>query len=485
MDSSQITDLRTALDFLAERPGQLVSTDVEVDPYLEIAGIYRRVGSGTPTAPPTRIGPAMIFNKVKGSDWRVVAGVLASRERTAMMMGSTRERLMFDLYGALGNTVPPVVVPAAQAPCQEVVVKAPFDLRTYIPAIQSTAKDAGPFFNLGILRAEDPETGISDVTIHRMCVQGPDRISVSISVGRHIGAFLEKAWAMGKPLPASCSIGLDPAIYMATSFEAPTTPLGFDELTIAGGLRGRPVELVDCVTQKTKAIARAELVLEGEFRVDDRVDEDAITGLGWAMPEFPGYVGQAQKDLAVFTVTGITHRVDPILQILVGPGEEHVTLTGLPTETSIYRLLDDAIPGFVQNVYCASSGGGKYLAILQVKKRKAHDEGMQRQAALVAFTAFFELKHVILVDDDIDIFDMNDVMWAMTTRYQGDKDTMFLPAVRGHALDPSATPEFNQLLAGPGITCKTVFDCTVPWGLEERFERSQFIDVDLKKYDIK
>jgi gallate decarboxylase subunit C len=485
MDHSQINDLRSALDFLAERPGQLVSTDVEVDPYLEIAGIYRRVGSGTPTAPPTKIGPAMMFNKIKRSDWRVLAGLLASRERTALMMGSTKERLMFDLYGALGNTVPPVTVPAAQAPCQEVVVKAPFDLRTYIPAIQSTAKDAGSFFNLGLLRAEDPETGISDVTIHRMCVQGPDRISVSISVGRHIGAFLEKAWAMGKSLPASCSIGLDPAVLVATSFEAPTTPLGFDELTIAGGLRGRPVQLVDCVTQPTKAIARAELVLEGEFRLNDRADEDALTGLGWAMPEFPGYVGQAQKDLAVFTVTGITRRVDPILQILVGPGEEHVTLTGLPTETSIYRLIEDAIPGFCKNVYCASAGGGKYLAILQVKKRKAHDEGMQKQAALVAFTAFFELKHVIVVDDDIDIFDLMDVMWAMTTRYQGDIDTTFIPATRGHALDPSATPEFNQLLRGPGITCKTIFDCTVPWGLEERFTRSQFVDVDLSKYDIK
>jgi gallate decarboxylase subunit C len=485
MDSSQIVDLRTALDFLAERPSQLVSTDVEVDPYLEIAGIYRKVGSGTPTAPPTKIGPALLFNNVKGSDWRVVAGVLASRERTALLMGSTKERLMFDLYGALGHTVPPVTVSAAQAPCQEVVVRPPFDLRTYIPAVQSTPKDAGPFFNLGILRAEDPETRISDVTIHRMCVQGPDRVSVSISPGRHIGAFLEKAWAMGQPLPASCSIGLDPAIYVATSFEAPTTPLGFDELTIAGGLRGRPVELVDCVTQKTKAVARAEVVLEGEFRPNERVDEDAVTGLGWAMPEFPGYVGTAQKNLAVFTITGITHRTNPILQILVGPGEEHVTLTGLPTETSIYHLLEDALPGFCKNVYCASAGGGKYLAILQVKKRKAHDEGMQRQAALVAFTAFFELKHVIVVDNDVDIFDMNDVMWAMTTRYQGDVDTVFIPAIRGHDLDLSAKPDFNPLLRGSGITCKTIFDCTVPWGLEERFTRSQFLDVDLEKYDIK
>ena len=98
------------------------------------------------------------------------------------------------------------------------------------------------------------------------------------------------------------------------------------------------------------------------------------------------------------------------------------------------------MPGFLQNVYCRPAGGGKYLAILQVKKRKPTDEGVQRQAALVAFTAFFELKHVILVDDDIDLFDMNDVMWAMTTRYQGDKDTVFIPGIRGHALDPSATP---------------------------------------------
>jgi 4-hydroxy-3-polyprenylbenzoate decarboxylase len=415
----------------------------------------------------------------------LVAGILASRERTAMLLGSEPKRLAFSLLDALRNSVPPVVVPASQAPCQEVVVRAPFDLRTYIPPIQCTPKDAGPFFNLGLLRAEDPETGVSDVTIHRMCVQSPDRISVSISIGRHIGAFLEKAWAMGKPLPATCSIGLDPAILVATSFEAPTTPLGLDELTIAGGLRGRPVELVDCVTQPTRAIARAELVLEGEFRPNDRVDEDAITGLGWAMPEFPGYVGTAQKNLAVFTVTAITHRVDPILQILIGPGEEHVTLTGLPTETSIYRLIEDAIPGFLQNVYCSSAGGGKYLAILQVKKRRAHDEGMQRQAAIAAFTAFFELKHVIVVDEDVDIFDPMDVMWAMTTRYQGDIDTIFIPGVRGHDLDLSGRPDFNQLLRGPGITCKTIFDCTVPWAVKERFERSPFLDVDLGKYDIK
>jgi len=412
----------------------------------------------------------------------VVAGILASRERAAHLVGSTPGRLTFDLVKALDRPVVPVVVPASAAPCQEVVIRPPFDLNMVLPPIVSTPRDAGPFINMGIMRGEDPVTGASDVTIHRMCVHGPDRLSVSFTPGRHIDHFRLKAKEMGRPLPVSVSIGVDPAIYLATSFEAPTTPLGFDELTVAGGLRARPVELVECVTQKAKAIAHAEIVLEGEFIPGEYADEDALTGLGWAMPEFPGYVGTAQANLPLLHVTAITHRLDPILQILVGPGEEHVTLTGLPTEASIYRLVEDAMPGFLQNVYCHSCGGGKYVAIMQIKKRLITDEGRQRQAALTAFTAFYELKHVILVDEDVDPFDSADVMWAMTTRYQGDIDTIFIPGVKCHNLDPSATPEYNMLLPITGVGCKTIFDCTVPFALKERFERSQFMDVDLEKY---
>ena len=480
--ASNVDDLRTALDFLAQIPGQLVSTEVEVDPYLELTGVYRRVGAGTPVAPPTQIGPAMIFENVKGYDMSVVAGVLASRKRTALLVGSTPERLAFDLVDALGRPVPTTMVSGDNAPCQQVIIRPPFDLNKVLPAIVSTPKDAGPFINMGLMRAEDPVTGESDVTIHRMCVHGPDRLSVSFTPGRHIDHFRLRAKEMGQALPVSVSIGLDPAIYLATSFEAPTTPLGFDELTIAGGLRNRAVELADCVTQKAKAVAKAEIVLEGEFLPGEYADEDALTGLGWAMPEFPGYVGTAQQHLPLLHVTAITHRIDPILQILVGPGEEHVTLTGLPTEASIFRLVEDAMPGFLQNVYCHSCGGGKYVAIMQIKKRLPVDEGRQRQAALTAFAAFYELKHVILVDEDVDPFDSADVMWAMTTRYQGDIDTIFVPAVKCHNLDPSATPEYNMLLPMPGVGCKTIFDCTVPFELKERFERSQFMDVDLEKY---
>ncbi|WP_155735260.1 UbiD family decarboxylase, partial [Acidithiobacillus ferrooxidans] len=427
------------------------------------------------------IGPAMLFENVKGyPDVRVLVGMLASRERTALLLGSTVDQLPFTLLRALDRRIAPMTVSFPEgAPCQEVVHRAPLDIRSLLPAPTNTLFDAGPYFNLGLLRAEDPETGEADVTIHRLCVQGSDRLTVYFVPGRHIDQFRIKAERRGKPLPVSISMGLDPAIYLAACFEPPTTPLGFDELTIAGGLRQRPVELVDCVSVPAKAIARAEIVIEGEILPGERMREDINTGTGFAMPEFPGYLGQAQSELPVIRVTAVTHRFNPILQTIIGPGEEHVNLAGIPTEASILRLVENSMPGRLLNVYAHSAGGGKYLAILQFKKGSIRDEGRQRQAALTAFAAFSELKHVILVDEDVDIFNSNDVLWAMTTRYQGDVSTVFIPGVRCHPLDPSQSPDFSPSILEDGISCKTIFDCTVPFTLRERFRRAAFMEVDM------
>jgi UbiD family decarboxylase len=462
--AADIVDLRGALSFLAAIPGQLVSTQEPVDPVAELAGVYKLVGAGTPLPPPTRIGPAMLFENVKGYSMPVVVGILASRERTALLMNSSLERLPFDLLEALDYACAPVTVPGSDAPCQEVVIRPPFDLRRLIPAPTHTLLDAGPYFNMGLMRAEDPETGESDVTIHRLCVQGPDRLSVYFVPGRHIDQFRIKAERMGRALPVSISMGLDPAIYLAACFEPPTTPLGFDELSIAGGLRRRPVELVDCVSVAARAIARAEIVLEGEILPGERIREDARTGTGYAMPESPGYLGKAQPELPVIRVTAVTHREDPILQTIIGPAEEHTNLVGIPTEASILRLVENSMPGRLAGVYCHPSGSGLHLAILRFKKHSMSDEGSQRQAALTAFAAFPKLKHVIIVDEDVDIFDTNDVLWAMTTRYQGDASTVFLPAQDN--------------------SCKTIFDCTVPYGLKESFRRPEFLAVDLRKFSL-
>jgi UbiD family decarboxylase len=474
--AADINDLRTALAFLASIPGQLVSTRELVSADAELAAIYKCIGAGTPLPPPTRTGPAMLFENVKGFSIPVVVGVLASRLRTALLMNSTIERLPFELLDALNHPAQPVIITGA--PCQEVVIRPPFDLRTLIPAPTHTRLDAGPYFNMGLLRAEDPESGVSDVTIHRLCLQGPDRLSVYFVPGRHIDQFRAKAERAGRALPVSISMGLDPAIYLAACFEPPTTPLGLDELTIAGGLRRRPVELVDCLSISARAIARAEIVLEGEILPGERIREDAQTGTGYSMPEFPGYMGIAQPELPVIRITAVTHRLNPILQTIVGPAEEHTNLVGIPTEASIIRLVENSMPGRLANVYCHSSGGGKYLAILQFRKLTERDEGGQRQSALTAFAAFPGLKHVILVDDDVNIYDTNDVLWAMTTRYQGDASTVFIPGVRCHPLDPSQSPEFSPSIPAPGISCKTIFDCTVPYHLKSQFRRAPFAEVD-------
>ena len=145
-------------------------------------------------------------------------------------------------------------------------------------------------------------------------------------------------------------------------------------------------------------------------------------------------------------------------------------------------MIDKALPGKVLNCYSHRSGGGKYMVILQCKKTVHTDEGKQRQAALLAFSAFPELKHVILVDEDVDIFDTNDVLWAMNTRFQGDADVITIPGVRCHPLDPSSNPSYCASITDVGISTKTIFDCTVPFHMKDRFRRAEFMEVNPEKW---
>lgn len=482
MMAKKVNDLRSALELLKEMPGQLIETDVPVEPMAELSGVYRYVGAGGTVMRPTKEGPAMIFNNIKGHpDARVAIGVLASRKRVAALFSCKPEEIGKLLYKSVDHPIPPVMTKEMPL-CQQVVHRATdpdFDLAKLVPAPTNTPVDAGPYITLGMCYATHPDTGLSDVTIHRLCIQGKDELSIFFTPGaRHIGAMAERAEALGQKLPISISIGVDPAIEVGSCFEAPTTPLGYDELAVAGALRGEPVELCPCLTVNEKAIANAEYVIEGEVLPHVRVQEDQNSHTGYAMPEFPGYTGPASSQCWMIKVTAVTHREKPIMQTCIGPSEEHVSMAGIPTEASIYGMVEKAMPGKLQNVYCASAGGGKYMAVLQFKKSVASDEGRQRQAALIAFTAFSELKHVFLVDEDVDCFDMNDVLWAMNTRFQGDTDIITIPGVRCHPLDPSNDPACSPSIRDHGIACKTIFDCTVPFDQKERFKRAQFMEVD-------
>ena len=383
------------------------------------------------------------------------------------------------------NPAPPVKS-EAKAPCQEMVYRAEdpdFDLFRLIPAPTNTPVDAGPYITMGMCYATHPDTGLSDVTIHRMCIQSRDELSIFLQPGsRHIGAMAERATELNQPLPISVSIGVDPAIEIGSCFEPPTTPLGFNELSIAGALRQQPVQMVKCVSVNEYAIANAEYVIEGEIVPGVKVVEDQNSHTGFAMPEFPGYNGHASRECWLIKVKAVTTRKHPIMQTVIGPSEEHVNLAGIPTEASIFQMIEKALPGKVTNVYAHASGGGKYMAVLQCRKTVHTDEGKQRQAALLAFSAFPELKHVILVDEDVDIFDSRDVLWAMNTRFQGDRDIITIPGVRCHPLDPSASPEYDPSITDVGISCKTIFDCTVPFHLKDHFKRAEFMEVDPNKW---
>ena len=486
--ADKVRDLRSALKLLKEMPGQLAETDVEVDPMAELAGVYRYVGAGGTVQRPTKEGPAMIFHNVKGHPGASVAiGLLSSRKRVGALLGCAPEELGKMIYRCVANPVLPVET-KNPAPCQQVVHYATdpdFSLYDLVPAPTNTPDDAGPYITLGMCYASHPDTGEHDVTIHRLCIQGKDELSIFFTPGaRHIGAMAERAEELNQTLPISISIGVDPAIEIGSCFEPPTTPMGYDELAVAGALRGEPVELCKCVSVKEMAIANAEYVIEGEVIPHVRVKEDQNSGTGFAMPEFPGYTGPASDQCWLIKVKAVTHRENPIMQTCIGPSEEHVSMAGIPTEASIYGIIEKAMPGRLQNVYCCSAGGGKYMAVLQFKKLTASDEGRQRQAALLAFSVFSELKHVFLVDEDVDCFDMNDVLWAMNTRFQGDADIITIPGVRCHPLDPSNDPSYSSSIRDHGIACKTIFDCTVPYDQKKRFVRARFQEVDPKHWGV-
>ena len=477
-----VDSLRSALDLLRTMPGQLLETNTAVNTEAELAGIYRYVGAGGTVSRPTKEGPAMLFHNIQNHPGTSVAiGLLASRKRVAALLDCPAQELGKKLFRCTEHPVPPGLS-QKPAPCQEIIHKSSdlgFDLHKLLPAPTNTPDDAGPYITLGMCYATHPDTGLHDVTIHRLCIQGERELSIFFTPGaRHIGAMAERAEQLGQTLPISISIGVDPAIEIGSCFEPPTTPLGYDELAIAGALRQKPVTLTRCLTINEFAIANAEYVIEGEVQPNIRIREDQRRGTGYAMPEFPGYTGPSSDQCWLIKVSAVTHRRNPIMQTCIGPSEEHVSMAGIPTEASIFAMIEKAMPGRLKNLYCSSSGGGKFMAILQFQKLSASDEGRQRQAALLAFSAFSELKHIFLVDEDVDCFDINDVLWAMNTRFQGDKDIITIPGVRCHPLDPSNSPDFSPSILDQGIACKTIFDCTVPYHLKSRFIRSRFLELD-------
>ncbi|RZU53883.1 4-hydroxy-3-polyprenylbenzoate decarboxylase [Krasilnikovia cinnamomea] len=463
-----ITDLRTAVAALESMPGELVRVDDELPARFGPGAHYAR-WAGTPAPPPTGPGPAVLFEKVRpvtGPPSRVLMGLYGTRRRAAALLGLRPGQVPFRLRDAVAAPLAPV--PAAE-PGRWPRHVLPTDLSA-LPIPVLTGEDAGPYLTLGAVLATDPETGVRNLSVHRMCVRGTDRLTIWMVPGRDLGLAYERSLARGRSLPVAIHLGLSPAVMLSSCCPTSLVPTGLDELAVAGSLAGAPVELLPCRSVAAEFIADAEYVLEGEITAElaaENPDGEAAT------PEFLGYQGRAHPALPVVRVTAVTARPNPILQAVSGPGYEQSHLLGFGMEAAI---LDDLLrrDAPIRAVHCHTSGGGQLMTVLQWAKRDAGDDETVRAASLAVLERFRMVKLVVGVDSDVDVESEQDLWWAMATRLQGDRDIVVLPDREGFPLDPSQHTGYSTTISADGRTAKTLFDCTVPYGQRHRFRRPAF-----------
>ena len=360
-----------------------------------------------------------------------------------MALEATKENVLQKFLNGIKNPVPPKLV--SEGPCQEDVLKgADVDLGK-LPIPIYSDKDAGPYITVGVQISKDPETGAKNASIYRMQVKGKNRLGIMSDVFQHLATQFAKAEAKGNPLEVAVAIGVDPVIPLASQVKA---PYGVDELEIAGGIRGQPVEVVKCKTVDLEVPATAEIVIEGKVLPNVR-DPEGPFG------EFTGFYGK-REDNPVVEVTAITHRKNPIFQ---------AALTGLPTTenhvlkefaygAAIYEKLKKEYPE-VQNVHYSPAGGAQFLLIISLKQRY---KGEAKNVFLSALGNALRPKFVIVVDDDVDIYDPIKVLWAVNFCSQPAEDVVIIPSTGGGPLDPSV-PEKD-------VTSVMGIDATRRFGVE-------------------
>lgn len=463
-----IASLQDALVALSDAGDPPLRISHRIDPYCEIAGAYAWYGAGAPTSKGIGGERALLFDNVGPGRASVLLGLFGSRDRCAYLLGCRKEEIAERLIAAAKSPIPPTVT-TAPIPSQEVVLERGDLLSLPIPTAAST--DSGPYITMGVVLASEPDGTHGNISIHRMCVKTPDTLTIWMVPGRDLEQLYLRARDQGQRLPISINIGLDPAIYVASACTGPLAPRGLNELGLAGAIRQQAVRLAPCLNIPVMCIADAEYVIEGEIGLET-VPEGPPDAK--SMPEFLGYDGTPHPTLPVVYVKTITHRENPVFQSVIGPGHEQSHLLAFGMEAAILDFFRQYVTHMVRNVRAHSGGGGQLLIFVQVRKQNDQDDGIVRRGAIAVLGAFRMVKQIVLVDDDVDLYDDQDVWWAMATRFQAGKDILIVPNVQGFPLDPSQKPEFHPSLSGVGMTDKVVLDCTVPFGRRERFKRSEF-----------
>ena len=404
---------------------------------------------------------ALMFHNVIGYDMPVVSGIIRSRERAMMSMGVTNYgEIEQKLARGIAAPVQPRMVNTS--PTHEVIMQGD-DVDLYkIPIPMSSIYDGGPMITGGVVLARDPELGLNS-GIYRFIVKEKNLTGIDIVTPNNMRLFAQRAFERNEPLPISISIGTHPFEIMGSGYRA---PLGVDEMAIAGGIRGAPVELAPCKTIDLPYIADAEIVLEAE-----------ILPTGWTWPE--GRFGEFTRLMGglhwnpLVRVKAITMRKDAIYYALHMPWEN--TWLAAPTRYATIRQALRTAGIQVKDINVTLGGCAFWHAVISIKKQPG-----EAKNALLAALSVMDLKHVVVVDDDIDVHDPMDVEWAIATRVQGDKDVIVIPNARAKPLDPS-------LPQGAGVVptgAKIGIDATIPDGIpKEHYERITYANADTAKVD--
>jgi 2,5-furandicarboxylate decarboxylase 1 len=409
-----------------EQGGEVHRIKRQVDPHFELASVLMLRDNG----------PAQVFEKVTGHNMPVVAHLLNSRDRFAAGLGVPLAKLDERLQSALQNPIPPVLV--RDAPVRDCVHDAPMDIGSLLPVPHWFERERAAYITAGVIIAKDPNTGRRNVSIARLRLEGGARLMAGIAPNHHLAILAGKARERGQKLEIAVAIGNHPAVLLGSQMYV---GLGEDEFDIAGGLLGEPIELMKCRTVDVEVPAHAEIVLEATLDAGASIDEGPVS-------EFHGFYVDYGNGI-VADVQCVTHREQPLFQaILPGYSAEHCLLGGVAIGATLTRDLRRIIPS-VRQVFITDGGMGRMHAVISMHRPRL---GEGKRAIILAMGQVNLLKHVVVVDDDINPEDARMVEWSLAARFRGGEDLVVLPEMRADRCDPVAQ---DQLVTKTGMVATT------------------------------
>ena len=380
--------------------------------------------------------PVVHLSRPKGYVVPVIANVFSDRGRIARIAGVNSGEFNDAWTRAIERLVRPEIVQSA--PVQEKIHLGGQADAGKLPLSRHFEQDAGRYLGSGILICKDPDTGVRNLSFQRLQLKAPNRFGASLHSRGHIWEHLQRAEARGQNLEVAVVVGAHPAIYLAA---AAKVGIEVDELEVAGALLGQPVELVRCKTIDIEVPAQAEYVIEGEILAGQHEDEGPYG-------EYTGYL-TSRSTRNVFVVKAITHRALPMfLDIIPGYSMEHLLLGRSAKEAHVFNRLKEMVPSLKAINYPKS--GTHFHAYLSFKKSA---EGQARHALMLLLGLDPYVKFAVAVDEDVDVFNEDEVMWAIATRFQADTDMFVVPKVFCNRLDPSSVD---------GMSAKLALDATAP-----------------------